>query len=181
MINPLYIFVALTPWLALLCYYDCRFRRLPNMLTLGMAVVILAWRLGNGGWSSVLSGLFGGLFCGLFLLIPFYLRGAGGGDVKMLFAVGCALGVSRSASVLLLTSLSGVVLAVVMLLCGMADGKRLKHFFRSIFDWRYDRKAGREKLPPKNDEKSRVPFGVAIAVGTWLSLFFELMQKGVLL
>lgn len=178
--TPLYIIVALTPWLAILCYYDCRFRRLPNVLTLGMALVALAWRLGEGGGASALSGFAGGLLCGLFLLLPFYLRGAGGGDVKMLFAVGCAIGLSRCALVLLLTSLAGVLLAIIMLLCGMADAKRLRHCLRSIFDWRYDRKAGRENLPPKNDEKSRVPFGVAIAAGTWLALFFELLQKGVL-
>ncbi len=174
--HPLYPLVALTPWLAVLCYYDCRFRRLPNPLTLGMAVIVLAWRLGADGMPSAWSGLAGGLLCGAFLLIPFYLRGAGGGDVKMLFAAGCAIGLGRCALFLLLVSISGIVLAAVMLLCGLANAKRLKHYARSVFDWRYDRKAGRASLPPKSDERSRVPFGVAIAAGVWLTLAVELMQ-----
>jgi prepilin signal peptidase PulO-like enzyme (type II secretory pathway) len=50
---------------------------------------------------------------------------------------------------------------------------RLKHFFRSVFDWRYDRAAGRAAIPPKTDERARVPFGIAIALGTWATLVLE--------
>lgn len=175
--DPLYIFAVLTPWLVILCYYDCRFRRLPNILTVSAIVIALAWRLLFGGLPSFCGGLAGGVFSGLFLLLPFYLRAAGGGDVKMLAAVGCVLGFSRVALFLLATSVAGIVLAVVMLIAGFANGARLKHIFRCIFDWRYDRKQGRESLPPKSDERSRIPFGVAIAVGVWGALLWEIMLK----
>lgn len=175
--NPLYLFAILTPWLVVLCYYDCRYRCLPNQLTLSVLLIALVWRFGSGGLPSFCDGLTGGLFSGLFLLLPFYLRSAGGGDVKMLTAVGCVLGFSRVALLLLITSVSGLILAIVMLIFGLATGQRLKHYLRCLFDWRYDRKAGRESLPPKSDERARIPFGVAIAVGVWGTLFVEIIQR----
>ena len=156
-------FCLLTPYLAILCYMDCRYRRLPNVMTLGGALVALAARYGAGG-----------VACGLFLLLPFAMRAAGGGDVKMLAAVGCALGIGRVVETLLFTSVAGLLMMGVFLLFGNSDASRLRHLLRSMFDWRYDRKAGRAALPPKDSERCRVPFGVAIAVGAWSALLWEM-------
>ncbi|MCL1887867.1 MAG: A24 family peptidase [Kiritimatiellaeota bacterium] len=160
----------LTPWLAALCYYDVRYRRLPNVLTLGGAGVALAWRLGRAGVPGLVDGALGGVFCALLLLLPFILKAAGGGDVKMLFAVGCATGQRYAVGVLLCVSLAGMALGIAMFLAGLVDRRRLLHALRCAFDWRYDRAAGKAALPPRSHEKSRVPFGVAIAVGTLAAL-----------
>jgi prepilin peptidase CpaA len=175
--TALFLFILTTPWLAALCWQDCKYRRLPNILTLGMAAGALVWRFGYGRLPLFLDGVYGGLAAGLFLLIPFLLRGAGGGDVKMLMAVGCLGGLHRIPMLLFCTSAAGFVMAVVMLVGGKVDGSRLKHWARCIFDWRYDRKAGRENLPPKTDERVRLPFGVAIAIGTWITLGLEFFGK----
>lgn len=177
MTPALFMLILATPWLGVLCWYDCKYRRLPNYLTLGMAVAALVWRLGYGRMPMFLNGVYGGVAAGLFLLIPFLLRGAGGGDLKMLFATGCLCGLHRMAILLFCTSAAGFVMAVGMLIAGKVDGSRLKHWARCIFDWRYDRKAGREALPPKTDERVRLPFGVAIAIGVWLTLLIELFAK----
>ena len=73
---------------------------------------------------------------------------------------------------MLFISLTGLLLGLVMLAFGRVRSSRLKHWLRVIFDWRYDRKKGAENLPPKNDEKERVPFGVAIALGTVFTLIY---------
>ena len=174
----LYMLAGITPWLAILCWTDFRYRRLPNVLTLGLAAAALVWRFGYGQLPLFLDGLLGGLAAGLFLLIPFLLRGAGGGDVKMLLAAGCYCGLGRVPMVLFCTSIAGVILAVVMLLAGKVDSSRLKHWFRCVFDWRYDRSAGRAALPPRTDERVRLPFGVAIAFGVWASFVFEMIWHG---
>jgi prepilin signal peptidase PulO-like enzyme (type II secretory pathway) len=95
----------------------------------------------------------------------------------MFLATGCICGLGGAAILLFITSAVGFLLAVVMLIAGRADASRLKHWGRCIFDWRYDRKAGREALPPKTDERVRLPFGVAIAIGTWLTLALALYQR----
>ena len=163
-----------TPLLAVLCWYDCKYRRLPNPLTFGLILLALIWRLVEGGSHGVLDGILGGLVCGAFILVPFLMRGAGGGDLKMIFGAGIATGFRLSFAELLFVSLTGLVLGLGMLLFRKVDGRRLKHYLRCVFDWRYDRKAGAEALPEATDERGRVPFGVAIAIGTVITLLYAI-------
>jgi len=81
-----------TAWGVALSWFDCKERRLPNWLTLGGAAVFLVLRLGwswqEGTPGRFFDGLLAAAICGAFMLVPFLARGAGGGDVKMLFAAG---------------------------------------------------------------------------------------------
>ena len=163
-------FSLITVWLVVLGWYDCCFRRLPNFLTLGGAAVFLVMRLASGGVGGVLNGLLGGAVGAAFLLLPFLMRGAGAGDVKMFFAVGCMAGYPKIFPVMVLASVFGLVLGVVMLIAGKADASRLKHWFYCCVKWNYDREEGRRALPDKDKETVRVPFGVAIAAGTWCQM-----------
>ena len=174
MINSLIILALITPWLAMLCYYDSLYRKLPNIMTLGGGIIVLVARFAIGYLPCFVDGVLGGIISGLFLIIPFLLRGAGGGDVKMIFAVGCIFGVGKVFDLLIYISFSGFFLVIFMLLVGMANGSRLKHYFRSIFDWRYDRQKGRESLPARDSESTRVPFGIAIAMGAWCVLLINI-------
>ena len=97
----------------------------------------------------------------------------GAGDVKMLFAAGCALGRGRAAGFLLFVSLAGLALGLVWFLSARFDRRRIRHLARTLFDPRYDRAAGRAALPPKSAEACRVPFGLAIAAGAALELALE--------
>ncbi len=168
------LLTVVAPWLALLCWFDCRERRLPNWLTLGGAAVALAWRLGYGGPESFIEGFAAAAIAGGFLFIPFLLRGAGGGDVKMIFAAGAVAGWRQVLPLLFYTSLAGVVVVIVMLLSKQLDPSRLKHYGRCLVDWRYDRAAGREKLPAADSQQVRVPFSLAIAAGMVAALILTL-------
>lgn len=174
---PLLMAIVITPWLAVLCWYDVKLRRLPNVLTVGLALGALVWRLGYGGLPMLIDGAVAGFAAALFLFIPFLLRGAGGGDVKMLMAAGCYCGLARVPMMLFYMSLAGCIMAVVMLIAGRVDSRRIKHWARCVFDWRYDRKAGAAALPPKSDERGRLPFGVAIACGIWITFIVELILR----
>ncbi|MEI8039854.1 MAG: prepilin peptidase, partial [Verrucomicrobiota bacterium] len=116
------------------------------------------------------NGLAAGAVAGVFLLLPFLLRGAGGGDVKMLFAAGAVAGWSRILYLLWYMSLAGLVLAVVMMVFKWADGRRLQHYLRCLVDWRYDRKAGAAGLPPIDSAQVRIPFSLAIGAGLVLAM-----------
>ena len=167
---PLLNILAFAAWLLALCAWDLRCRRLPNALTLGGAAVALVARLGLG-WPSTgpfVDGAIGGLLASLLLLLPFLVRAAGAGDVKMLFAVGCVLG-----GLLLFVSLSGLALGAAWMAFARFDRRRVAHVLRSLFDPRYDRRAGRAGLPPRSSEACRVPFALAIAAGALLELALE--------
>jgi len=156
---------AIGLWALALSVYDVRSRIIPNYLTIGGAVVALAVRFWVGGMPLLADGFAAGVVAGAFLLLPFLMRGAGGGDVKMLFAAGTMTGWHGVLQLLWFTSLAGLVLAVGMLACKRADGARLKHYGRCLVDWRYDRKAGAAVLPPRESNQVRIPFSVAIAAG----------------
>ena len=106
--RPLCILFSI--WLVALCATDLRSRRLPNVLTLGGAAVALVLHAVAGGGAGILDSLEGGLICAALLFVPFLLNAAGGGDVKMLFAVGCLFGSRRGLEALFYTSLAGLAL-----------------------------------------------------------------------
>lgn len=166
--------ILATPWLIYLGIKDYRTRRLPNVATLGASVVMLAVAFGVGVQYGV-NSLISGALCALFLLLPFFLRAAGAGDVKMLFAAGLIAGPGNVLNLILLISFAGLVLAIFMLLFRAVNAARLKHYLRCLFDFKYDRKKGREALPSADSEACRVPFGVAIAAGLFLNLLLQLL------
>lgn len=166
-----------TPWLIWLSVHDFRHHELPNRVTLGGALLMAAVALA-GGTDYLLGSLVTAFLASIFLLLPFFLRAAGAGDVKMLFAAGLAAGPGNTLNLILLVSLAGLVLALVMLLFRQVNTARLKHFCRTLFDWRYDRAAGRAALPPAETEACRVPFGIAIAAGLWGNLLIQLLYQG---
>lgn len=162
--------LAAAGWGGVLSWQDCRTRRLPNGLTLGGALLFLVARLGYGGWPLFLDGFAAAAVAGAFLLLPFLLKGAGGGDVKMLFGAGALVGWNPLLVMLWATSVAGVVMGIGMLAFGRLDGARLRHYVRCGVDWRYDREAGAAALPPKDSDRARVPFSVPITAGMLVAL-----------
>lgn len=163
----------LTHWLGYLCWSDAKYRRLPNVWTLGGLLAGLCVQAGFRGMAGFWDGLAAAGVCMLFLLIPFLIRAAGAGDLKMLAACGAFVGLRETPFLLMAVSFAGLFVAVAMLLTRQVTAARLKHALRCVFDWRYDRAAGRAAIPPKDDERARVPFGIAIALGTWATLVLE--------
>jgi prepilin peptidase CpaA len=171
----LVIFSFVSIWLAVLGWNEYYYGRLPNVLTLGGAVVALILNICLGGWGGLLNSLWGGLLGFLFLLIPFLLRSAGAGDVKMLAAVGLLVGYPLILYVLTLSSVIGMVMAIWVILTRRLDAPRVLHLLKCCFCYHYDRVEGRKSLPPRNESNAiSVPFGLAISIGTWLSIVHSL-------
>ena len=163
-------FVLATPWLIYLGVKDYRTRKLPNAATLGGAAIAL-----GVGTDYFLASIITGCLCALFLLLPFFLRAAGAGDVKMLFASGIIAGPGNTLNLILLISFAGLILALGMLAFKAVNPARLKHYARCLLDFRYDREKGKKSLPPPDSEACRVPFGVAIAAGLFINLSLQLL------
>ena len=168
--------ILATPWLICLSVRDFRKHELPNTWVFGGILVMLAIALG-AGVNYALGSLVTAFLSSLFLLLPFFLRAAGAGDVKMLFAAGLIAGPGNTLNLILLVSMAGLVLACVMLFLRRVNSTRIKHFCRCLFDFRYDRAEGKRQLPPPETEECRVPFGAAIAAGLFLNLLLQLLYS----
>jgi prepilin peptidase CpaA len=103
--------VALT---AAVC--DLRTRRIPNLLTFGGTATALAFHAFVGGPAG-LSMCLAGWVLGIALFFPFFaMRGLGGGDVKLLGALGAWLGPFPVLYIGFYSTLAGGIFAVAVAL-----------------------------------------------------------------
>jgi prepilin peptidase CpaA len=151
--------------------WDLRFHKIPNWLTFPAAVLAIAYHTGMNGFSGFLFSL-EGMAAGIAILLPFYsLGGMGAGDVKLLGAVGGLLGPKGVFAAFLFTALVGGIYALILLASHGYLKKtilRYKKILVTLILTRYI-----IYLPPSASErKLRLWYGLAIAVGTFLSIGF---------
>jgi prepilin peptidase CpaA len=155
------------------CATDLRVRRIPNVLTLGAALAAGAYHLVTAGWSG-LGTAAGGWALGLLLFLPlFLLRGMGGGDVKLLGALGAWLGPGPVIWLALFSALAGGPIAVLMALWKGYLGRALGNLWGLLMFWRV---AGLRPHPTLTLESSgapRLPYAVPIAAGLVMTLWLR--------
>ena len=157
--------------------YDVAVRRIPNAFTLPAIVFGLLLHFTLGGWRQLGTAAAAGLSCGLIFLLFHLAGGMGGGDVKLITAVGCIAGFSLIGPLLILTSLAGGVMALSLALYR----GRLKETLMNM--WALAIHHGTEGLAPHpelnigNAQTLRLPYALAIAAGTALSLGLLLVQR----
>jgi prepilin peptidase CpaA len=107
--------------LAVAAWHDVRTREIPNWISFCLGL----WAIGAAaaGWHSVgWLGLFLGTALGFALSAPlFWLGGLGGGDVKLITALGAGLGPGLLLLALFWMALAGGVLALIAKFRGQAD------------------------------------------------------------
>ena len=167
------LLIILIGLLTLSAITDIKWKKIPNVLTFS---AILTSFIAHGFKSGV-SGLiysFEGLFLGLALLIVFYFLGMmGAGDVKLMGAVGSILGPAGVFKAFLFTAIVGGIYAVIVLAYhGQLVGfmKRIALSLKLSLMTR-----GPTLLPNENKESPILCYGIAIAIGTSLSLFFDMI------
>lgn len=94
--------------------WDLRTRRIPNALTFGAAIAAAVFHALTGG-AAGLATTAAGWGLGVALFLPFFaLRGLGGGDVKLLGAIGAWLGPAAVLYVAFYSTLAGGLFGVVV-------------------------------------------------------------------
>lgn len=143
-------------------YTDLRSRRIPDLLTYPTMVVALVLAFAGAGLPGLLGAATGLLVCGMVLGLVAMAGGMGGGDVKLMAAVGALLGVPDCLWGLLYAALLGGALAV-----GMALWKGdLRRALGNIGSWTWGVvKMAKDRPALGQGAPLYVPYGVAIALG----------------
>jgi prepilin peptidase CpaA len=145
---------------------DVRGSRIPNWLTYTGLLLALAARAAFG-WPALKDGLLGMFIGGGLFLVLFVVGGMGGGDVKLMAAVGAWAGQSNVAVIMIATAISGGFLALGYMFTGKIIRRTLWNTVELV---RHHLTSGLQPHPFLNIHESgslRVPFGLAIAMGTF--------------
>ena len=134
MVNVLFVGAAATAVIA--CATDLGTRRIPNVLTMGSAAIALAARAWMDGTSAVGLGL-AGLIVGFTMFLPlFMVRGLGGGDVKLLAALGAWLGPLLVMWTALFGAIAGGVAAIVVAVANRYVVQAYHNIWLLLTQWR---------------------------------------------
>ncbi len=94
--------------------HDLDERRIPNLLTGPSILIALLLHLALGGVSQMLFAALAGAVAGGLLLIFMIAGGMGAGDVKLIAAIGCFVGLPPLGLLLLTTTLCGAAFSVAI-------------------------------------------------------------------
>jgi len=156
---------------------DYRSRRIPNWLTGSSILLGLVLHLVLGGWRSLTSAMLAGLAGGGAFLLFYLAGGMGGGDVKLIAAVGSCAGLSHVAAILIATAIAGGIFALALALVA----GRLKQTFSNVASLlSHHGLVGLRPHPNLNVQNSRalrLPYGMAIGAGTAMTMFGALLGQ----
>lgn len=160
--TPFFIVGAQLTVLAVAVITDLRSRRIYNKLTLPAACLGVLANTLHAGWAGTVASGQGWLLPVVLLSVPFAMGWLGGGDVKLVAALGALRGADYVLATCLFTALFGGALAAVAL---GREGKLLPALRHLFFAW---------WLPRANDgtdaSKHRTPYAPAIALGALTTL-----------
>ena len=155
------------------CVSDLQSRRIPNALTLGAAVVAVIVHISVGGVRGLGLSV-GGWAVGLVLFLPFFaLKGIGGGDVKLLAALGAWLG---PISVLWLgfwSSIAGGVFALTMAMMSGYAGDAFRNVWGMFVYWRVMGPKPHPGVTLESTTGPRLPYSLPIAAGLGMTLWLR--------
>jgi prepilin peptidase CpaA len=161
--------VGLTSLLVVAAWFDVRFHRIPNQLTLVGLVVALLLRAPLG-WDSWLRGI-EGLAVALLAGLLFYVLGAfGGGDAKLLGAVGAFVGPTELLGTLAYIVLAGALAAIVVMARRGLLPLLLINTLQLFKSLRFAGRAGGVNTLETPGSQA-IPYAVPIAVGTLIWWF----------
>jgi len=173
--------VAFFAVLIVAAYTDITSKKVHNRLTLPGIAAGLALNFAIGGWDaggaagpSLLSSLMGfGLGFGIFF-VAYVVGGVGGGDVKLVGAVGAILGFPFIVSAIFWSALVGAFMALAALLWRGRLLAGLASTAKAVLTVR----GGAAAREAASGEAARIdiPYGAAIAVGsTWSWVLYFLV------
>ena len=148
-------------------FFDVATHRIPNWLTYSSWLVGLALAAYVGGIAAVNNSLLG--FASTFLpMLLMYVGGSiGGGDVKLIGGVGALLGFPAGLNALISAILVGGFFAAIILLWQGRLFPILKRAASVAWSKVY---VVHVPVPAPPKVKDAFPFGVAIALGTYLTI-----------
>ena len=148
-------------------YADMRWRRIPNWLTVSGVVAGLFYHGVFGG----LGYAFVGMLLGFTIGLTFFRLGAiGGGDVKLITALGALLGLSRWLTAMEIAVFTAAAIALVQAIRRKALGQTGRNMLAILQSLRVNGVTAHPEINIYSPSAICAPFGLAAALGTLLAV-----------
>lgn len=166
------IAAALAVLVLVAAFTDIRSRLIPNPLVVAATIAGVSLNLWLHGWHGLGQSALGLLVGFGLLLLPFLLRGTGGGDVKLLAAIGSLAGPMNTLVIFILMAVSGGVMAVALLLWKGGLLQALRNVGTILNELAHARAPHqtRPDLTLESEQSVKLPYAIPIAFGTLLFL-----------
>lgn len=174
------LFIHLLPLMVLLAIaavIDARIRKIPNWLNLVILAGGLAQALIVGVPVTFPQALLGLLVGFGILLIPFALGAIGGGDVKMLMAIGAWLGASATLQVYLVEAVVGLVIVVTQCFFTGRLTQLVKNSTLIVANFANYAQVGRETVVATGKSMQSVDKPLPYAVSTLISVIITVWMN----
>jgi prepilin peptidase CpaA len=153
------------------CAFDVRTRRIPNWLTFGTAAAAFVFHLATGGVSALIASAAGWGVGAALLILPYALGGMGGGDVKLVAALGAWLGPADTFWVAMYTGIAGSAAAVFVATWHGYLRRAAANVWLLLAHWRVNGVRPFPELTLSTASGPRLAYAVPILVGTVVRLW----------
>lgn len=150
---------------------DLKDRKIYNKVIFPSLIVTVILQVAYHGLGGLKLWALGFIIGLSILLVPYFLKGMGAGDVKLLAFIGAAKGTIFVLNTAIYMALLGGVIALLVIIFQ----KQVVIFIKILFSWIVSFVGGaRYKLEiPKHFFSKKYPYGVAIVGGAVICLLFK--------
>lgn len=148
--------------LAVSSYTDWKYRKIYNKVTVPAFLAGLLLAALPGSSVSFMNALLACLLGFAVFFLMFLAGQMGGGDVKLVAAIGALTGYPFIVDAVFFGVMAGGVYAIAVSLAKGVLGRHLKnifHFFLGLFLWR-------QPMPLGAQDSTKIPYGLCISMGT---------------
>ncbi len=160
-------------------YFDIRYRRIPNALSLAGVVAGMFMNIFLDGWAGAARAAAGLALAFAIYLLLYLGHAMGAGDVKLMAALGAIAGPADWLRITGLTWFAGAVFALALVVWRRRLLTTLWNVAFIAREW-LSRRAPyltREDLDVKSEKALRLPHGVSIAVGVVAAILLSLLPR----
>ncbi|MBO1265987.1 prepilin peptidase [Proteiniclasticum sp. SCR006] len=169
--------------LSLAVYHDLKFRKVPNKITVPMALAGILLSVLHSGLEGLVFSIVGHVFGLLIFIIPYMMGGMGAGDVKLMASIGALMGWRFTMWTALGAALAGGLMVVLYMTYKKELGNTLlkavgilliplgKRIYEKTFSPKILKMVSYFENKQSRSSAVYIPYAVAIATGSILVLF----------
>ena len=162
-------YFALAGLIIVTSYTDLKYQKIYNKHTIPSFIFGITISAISNFPNTLINVLLASLIAFLVFFIMFTMGVMGGGDVKLVTAIGALIGYPIIVDALFWSIICGGVYATVNLIWHRELFQVLKQvivFLLTLFTWKI-------KMPPNAGNSRKIPYGICISSGTVISLIFR--------